>query len=48
MFPPWLTLSRKQAWKAVEALIANLRMLDSQDPVKYDIALFGVSVFDRS
>src|ERR1051326_4114900 len=38
-------LTRKQNdWKAVEELTANLRELDPSDPVKYDIALFGLGV----
>ncbi len=38
-------LSRTQDdWKAVEELTANLRILDSNDPVKYDFALFGMGV----
>ena len=38
-------LQRKQDdWKAVEELTAALRAFDAQDPVKYDIALFGMGV----
>ena len=38
-------LNRKQDdWKAVEELTANLRTFDANDPVKYDFALFGISV----
>ncbi len=38
-------LSRKQDdWKAVEELTENLRTFDADDPVKYDFALFGLSV----
>lgn len=33
--------------KALEELDANLRMLDSNDPVKYDFALFGLGVFEK-
>jgi uncharacterized protein (TIGR02757 family) len=34
-------LTRKQQdWKAVEELSANLLILDSKDPIKYDLALF--------
>ena len=40
-------LSRKQNdWKAVEELTQNLRLLDENDPVKYDFALFGIGVFE--
>jgi len=36
-------LSRKQNdWKSVEELTVNLRLLDANDPVKYDFALFGM------
>jgi len=39
-------LHRKQDdWKAVEELTASLRLLDPVDPVKYDIALFGLGVY---
>lgn len=38
-------LERKQNdWLAAEQLTANLRKLDALDPVKYDFALFGLSV----
>ncbi|MCW5898348.1 MAG: TIGR02757 family protein [Flavobacteriales bacterium] len=38
-------LTRKQDdWKAVEELTAALREFDALDPVKYDIALFGLGV----
>lgn len=41
-------LTRKQNdAKAVEELDANLRLLDPQDPVKYDFALFGLSIFEN-
>ena len=41
-------LSRKQNdWKAVTELDTNLRILDHEDPVKYDFALFGLSVFEK-
>lgn len=40
-------LSRKQNdAKAVRELDENLRKLDSNDPVKYDFALFGLGVFE--
>lgn len=35
---------RQNDWKAVEELTFFLRKLDSQDPVKFDFALFGVGV----
>lgn len=38
-------LHRKQDdWKAVDELTAALRAFDANDPVKYDIALFGMGV----
>lgn len=40
-------LSRKQNdAKALLELDTNLRLLDAQDPVKYDFALFGLGVFE--
>lgn len=40
-------LTRKQNdWKAVEELMAILRLLDANDPVKYDFALFGIGAFE--
>jgi uncharacterized protein (TIGR02757 family) len=41
-------LSRKQNdWKAVEELTDKLREFDSNDPVKYDFALFGMGAFEK-
>jgi uncharacterized protein (TIGR02757 family) len=41
-------LNRKQdGWKSVEELTAALRLLDPNDPVKYDFALFGMGVFEK-
>ncbi len=38
-------LERKQDdWKAVEELTSRLREFDPLDPVKYDLALFGIGV----
>jgi uncharacterized protein (TIGR02757 family) len=34
-------------WKAVCELTNNLRTFDPVDPVKYDIALFGLGVFEK-
>jgi len=40
-------LTRKQSdAKSVEELDASLRHFDSNDPVKYDFALFGLGVFE--
>lgn len=41
-------LKRKQDdWKAVVELTEALKKLDPKDPVKYDIALFGLGVFEK-
>lgn len=41
-------LKRKQNdWKAVQELTEKLRMFDSDDPIKYDFALFGLGVFEK-
>ncbi len=41
-------LSRKQDdWKSVLELTAKLRLMDANDPIKYDFALFGLGVFER-
>lgn len=38
-------ISRKQNdWKALEELMSHLKKFDSNDPCKYDFALFGLSV----
>ena len=31
-------------WKALEELMATLRVFDPSDPCKYDFALFGIGV----
>jgi uncharacterized protein (TIGR02757 family) len=36
----------KSDWKAVEELTAQLRLMDPDDPVKYDYALFGMGVME--
>ncbi len=39
-------LTRKQNdWRAVEEVTANLRLLDPEDPIKYDFALFGLGIY---
>lgn len=41
-------IKRKQTdWETVIELTENLKQFDSKDPVKYDFALFGISVLDR-
>lgn len=38
-------ITRKQTdWKTALELTENLRLLDAKDPVKYDFALFGLSI----
>jgi len=40
-------LQRKQNdWKAVEEITSMLRSFDSNDPIKYDYALFGIGAFE--
>lgn len=34
-------------WKAAVELTENLRILDADDPVKYDYALFGISIEEK-
>jgi len=43
-----LLLRKQNDWKAVEELTSNLRLLDPDDPVKYDYALFGIGVFENN
>ena len=41
-------LKRKQNdWKAVAEVTSVLRKFDSDDPVKYDFALFGLGIFEK-
>ena len=41
-------LKRKQNdWKAAEELTGVLRKFSSDDPVKYDFALFGLGIFEK-
>lgn len=42
-----LLTRRQDDRKAVEELYARLAELDSQDPVKYDFALYGLGVFEK-
>jgi uncharacterized protein (TIGR02757 family) len=39
-----LITSEKSDWKTAVELTNNLKQLDPKDPVKYDIALFGLGV----
>lgn len=34
-------------WKAVEEITKTLRKFDSNDPIKYDFALFGLGAFEK-
>jgi hypothetical protein len=41
-------LKRKQRdWTAVKELTQNLKIMDAQDPVRFDYALFGMGVMDN-
>lgn len=41
-------LTRKQDdWKALNELMEQLRLMDPNDPVKYDFALFGLGAFEK-
>jgi uncharacterized protein (TIGR02757 family) len=42
-----LLLRKQNDWKAVSQLDYSLRLLDKNDPVKYDFALFGLGVFEK-
>lgn len=37
----------KPDWKAAVELTDNLRILDPEDPAKYDFALFGISIEEK-
>lgn len=39
-----LVTRRQTDWKTAVELTENLRLLDARDPVKYDFALFGLSI----
>lgn len=42
-------LERKQRdWRSVLELTENLRQFDAEDPVKYDFALFGMGVLEKT
>ncbi len=41
-------LQKKQTdWQAALEITENLRRLDPSDPVKYDLALFGLGIFEK-
>jgi len=42
-----LLIRKQNDAKALQELDMNLRMLDADDPVKYDFALFGLGVFEK-
>lgn len=41
-----LLLRKQNDWKALEELMSVLRRFDTEDPVKYDFALFGIGAFE--
>ncbi len=43
-----LVKNKQTNWQAVLELTANLKTFDPKDPVKYDYALFGISVLDKA
>ncbi len=43
-----LLTRRTNDWKSVSELTATLRLMDPEDPVKYDYALFGLGIGARS
>ena len=43
-----LLIRTQNDWKAVEEITAKLREFDPEDPIKYDFALFGLGVFEKS
>jgi len=42
-----LLMRKQNDWKALEELDTNLRKMDTNDPTKYDFALFGLGVFEK-
>jgi len=45
----WLIPPRKQRdWQTVLELTERLRLFDPTDPAKYDVALFGYGVEEKS
>ena len=42
-----LLLRDKPDWMAAKELTANLSLFDADDPVKYDFALFGISIEEK-
>ncbi|HAA18037.1 MAG TPA: TIGR02757 family protein, partial [Cytophagales bacterium] len=42
-----LITRQQNDWRTAMELTENLRLLDSDDPVKYDFALFGLGVFEK-
>jgi uncharacterized protein (TIGR02757 family) len=41
-----LLVRKQNDWKAVEELTQTLKKFDSNDPVKYDFALFGLGLYE--
>lgn len=42
-----LLLRTQNDWKAVEEITARLRLFDTNDPIRYDFALFGLGAFEK-
>lgn len=42
-----ILINKQNNWKAVEELTGYLRLLDPEDPVKYDFALFGMGMHEK-
>ncbi|MCX6268694.1 MAG: DUF2400 family protein, partial [Bacteroidetes bacterium] len=42
-----ILIRRQNDSRALQELDGSLRLLDPDDPVKYDFALFGLGVFDK-
>ncbi len=42
-----LLVRKQNDWKAVEEVTHQLRIMDADDPVKYDFALFGLGAFEK-
>ena len=43
-----LIKSKQTNWQTVLELTENLKVFDPKDPVKYDFALFGLSVIEKA
>jgi uncharacterized protein (TIGR02757 family) len=43
-----LLTGRERGWHAVETLTAQMRMLDPEDPVRFDYGLFSLGIEQRA